>query len=91
MEPLSDKTHGIFRTTYDPVKIKRHQRTSSGTKTDTFNVVLQGNSFDNWDVAVETGSGMRNLFQFAPFLHIINYKPNAEAIHASYNKNHPLK
>lgn len=91
MEPLSDKKHGVFSTTYDPVKIKRHMRTETGEKTDTFNIVLQGNSFDNWDVAIQTDSGMRNLFQFAPFLHIVNYTPNAKAIHEKYNKDHNLK
>ncbi len=89
--PLSGKEHGIFTTTYDPVKIKRHMRTGDTEKVDTYNVILQGNAFDNWDVAIQTESGMRNLFQFAPYLGIISYSPNKKAIHESYNKNHPLK
>ena len=90
-EPLSGKKHGIFSTTYDPIKIKRHMRTDTGEKVDNFNVVLQGNAFDNWDVAIQTESGMRNLFQVAPYLGVISYKPNTKAIQESYNKDHPLK
>ncbi len=87
--PQSDKTHGIFKTTYDPVKIKRHMKTVNGEKTDTFNVMLMGNDFD-WDVAIETGSGMRNLFQVAPALGIVNYAPDTKSITARYNKDHNL-
>lgn len=89
--PLSNRKHGIFTTTYDPIQVVRHMRTSSGTKTDKFNVVLQGNAFDNWDVAIQTNQGLRNLFQVAPYLGIISYVPNAKAIRDSYNKDHQLK
>lgn len=89
--PLSGKEKGVFRTLYEPVKLKRHIRTDKGEKTENFNVVLQGNAFDNWDVSVETGTGMRNLFQIAPYLGVINYTPNAKAIRESYLKAHPLK
>lgn len=89
--PLTAKQHGIFKTTYDPVQVKRFTRTSDGkVKSDTFNLVLQGNAFDNWDVAIQGESGMRNLFQIAPYLGIIGYKPNTKAIKDSFNKDHPL-
>lgn len=89
--PLSDKAHGLFKSTYDPIQIKRHIRTSTGSTTDTFNVVLQGNAFDNWDVAIQTNTGLRNLFQVAPYLGVIGYKPDAGSILARYNKDHKLK
>lgn len=89
--PVSGKDKGFIHTDYDPVKVKRHMRTANGEKTDTFNVVLQGNAFDNWDVSVQTASGMRNLFQIAPYLGVISYKPNVKAIRESYSKDHSLK
>lgn len=85
-EPLSDKTHGIFSTTYDPLKVKRHTKVNGTEKVETFDVVLQGNAFDNWDVAVLGQSGLRNLYQVAPFLGVISYLPNKKAIDASYLK-----
>lgn len=88
--PLSDKTHGVFRTTYDPVKIKRHTRVNiNGVETekvDTFDVILHGNNFDNYDVAIMSKSGLRNLFQEAPYLGITTYTPNKDKILANYNK-----
>lgn len=87
--PVSNEKHGIFSKEYDPIKIKRHMKTAQGEKVDTFNLVLLGNDFD-WDVAVQTDSGMRNLFQLAPALGVINYRPNVKAIRASYDKNHQL-
>lgn len=89
--PLSHQTHGIFTTTYDPIQLKRTMRTAQGVKSETYPVVLQGNAFDNWDVAIQTDSGMRNLFQVAPFLGVMAYLPNVKAIREKYNKDHPLK
>lgn len=90
-EPLNKKAKGVFSTYYDPIKVKRHMRTDKGEKVDTFNVILQGNAFDNWDVAVQTDSGMRNLFQIAPYLGITSYVPNKKAIRESYDKDNNLK
>ncbi len=87
--PLNKQTHGLFNKAYDPVQLKRHMRTENGEQVDTFNVVLQGNDYD-YDVAIQTGSGMRNLFQIAPALGIVNYQPNGKAIRESYNKDHSL-
>lgn len=89
--PLTGAKHGLFRTTYDPVQVKRHLRTATGEQVDTYNVVLQGNDFDNWDIAIQGDSGMRNLFLKAPQLGLISYSPNAKAIKESYNKVHSLK
>lgn len=87
--PLTKQKHGVFTTSYDPVQIKLHTRTANGEVTDTFPVVLQGNAF-NYDVAIQTKSGMRNLFQVAPYLGVLNYTPNSKAIHEAYNKDNSL-
>lgn len=88
VQPLSNKTHGIFSTTYDPVKVTRHMRNG---KTDSFPVVLQGNAFSNWDVSIQTDTGMRNLYQVAPYLGVISYVPDSKAIMDKYNAEHKLK
>lgn len=69
-----------------PIQIKRYMKTSSGVKSDTYNVVLIGNSF-NWDIALQTDSGIRPLVQIAPYLGIQTYTPNKKAIDAAY-RNH---
>lgn len=89
--PLSQNKHGIFSTTYDPVQIKHHSRSGKEVKENTYNLVLHGNNFDNWDVALDNGSGMRNLFQMAPYLAVTNYTPNRKSILDAYNKDHQLK
>jgi hypothetical protein len=90
-EPLSTKKHGIFSTTYDPIKVTRHMRTAKGEEKETFDLVLQGNAFDNWDMAVQGKNGMRNLFQAAPYLGFMAYKPDVKSIREAYLKAHPLK
>jgi len=89
-QPSSEASqeHGIFFKTYDPIKIKRHMRTASGEKTEVFNVILVGNSFGKYDIAIETEYGMRNLYKEAPHLGISDYVPNKQAILDSYNKDH---
>lgn len=89
--PLTGKKHGIFSTTYDPIQLKQHVRSGNTAKTNIYNVVLQGNAFDNWDVAIQTDTGLRNLFQTAPFLGVVSYVPNAKAIRDRYNNDHKLK
>lgn len=87
-EPLSDQTHGIFSTTYDPVKLKRHTKVNGKEKVDTFDAVVQGNAWD-WDVSVYSPqSGLRSLYQIAPFMGYIQYKPNKKAIQEHYLKVH---
>lgn len=85
VEPVTGAKHGIFSTTYDPIKIT--MKTRDG-KSNTYPVILQGNAFDNWDVAIQTSTGMRNLHQVAPYLGVISYTPNVKSIQDSYNKQH---
>jgi hypothetical protein len=85
--PLNKETHGLIRKTYDPIKIKRHIRQANGSeKTDTYNLILHGNNFDSYDVAILTKNGIRNIFQKAPYLGITTYTPNKQAILDSYSK-----
>lgn len=86
---IKDKAH-FFGHDYPPVKIKRHTRVGNKETTDMFDVVLQGNAFDNWDVSINSPTGMRNLFQIAPYLGVSSYVPNKKAIDAAYLKAHPL-
>ena len=82
--------HGMVLHTYDPIKIKRHMRTANGEKTDVFNVVLIGNMFGDYDIGIESKSGMRNLFAEAPHLGIISITPDKKAIMDHYNKDHNI-
>lgn len=89
--PPTKKAHGIFSSTYEPVKVKRHTRVGNTDKVDNYEIVLQGNAFDNWDVAVNSSEGMRSLFQIAPYNGVVSYTPNKKAIDAAYMKDHQLK
>lgn len=91
VNPVSGNKHGIFSTTYDPVSVTRTMKTPEGLKKDSFNVVLQGNAFDSYDVAIQTETGMRNLYQIAPYLGVVSYRPNVQSIKSNYTKDHPLK
>ena len=75
---------------FDPVKLTRYTRTATGVKSDTYDVVLIGNSF-NWDVALSTDSGLRPLIQVAPYLGVSTYTPNKKAIDAAYMTAHGVK
>lgn len=90
LEPLSGKAHGVFSTTYDPVKVKRHTKTGNGTeKVDMFDIVVQGNSW-NWDMSVYSNqTGLRSLYQIAPYMGYLKYQPNKEAIQETYLKAYP--
>jgi hypothetical protein len=80
--------HGIFFKTYDPIKIKMHQRTANGEKIELFNVVLIGNAFGKYDIGIQTKRGRRNLYQEAPHLGISDYIPRKQKIIDAYNKDH---
>jgi hypothetical protein len=75
----------IYGHNYPPIQVKRYMKTASGVKTDTYDVMLIGNSF-NWDIALKTDSGMRPLIQVAPYLGVQTYTPNKKAIDAAYTK-----
>lgn len=83
--------HGVIFKTYDPIKLKRTMRTKEGIKTDTFNVVLIGNMFGDYDVAIQTKSGMKNLFREAPFLGIMTVSPRKKEIMDHWNRDHEGK
>jgi hypothetical protein len=84
--PNDMKNHAIaFGHNYAPIQVKRYTKTASGVKTDTYNVMLIGNSF-NWDIALQTESGIRPLIQMAPYLGVQTYTPNKKAITDAYAK-----
>lgn len=83
------KTHGMFFKTYDPIRIKRHHRDQNGVdKTDIFNVVLIGNNFGNYDISIESKTGVRSLYQEAPFLGVMTISPQIDKIWEHYNRDH---
>jgi hypothetical protein len=73
----------IYGHKYDPIQVKRYIRSGNKVHSETYNVVLIGNSF-NWDVAVQTASGIRPLPQIAPYLGITTYTPNKKEIDDNY-------
>jgi len=87
--PVSSENIGTFRDAYNPIKVVRHQRTAKGESADTYNVALQGNAFDSWDVSVLTPGGIRSLPQMNPSLGIATYKPDKDWIMDEYNGKHP--
>lgn len=89
--PVDKKNHGWINDDYAPLKVVRHMKVGNKVVDDKFDVVIQGNAFDNWDVAVNSPTGMRNLFQIAPYLGVVSYIPNKKAIDASYIKDHQIK
>lgn len=87
ISPSDMKNKALFGHKYDPIQIKRYSRNAKGITSDTYNVVLIGNSF-NWDIALQTESGIRPLVQLAPYLGIATYTPNKKAIDSAYLKSH---
>jgi len=75
----------VYGHDYAPIQVKRYTKTSKGVKADTFNVMLIGNSF-NWDIALQTESGIRPLIQMAPYMGVQTYSPNKKAITDAYAK-----
>jgi hypothetical protein len=89
--PSDMKNHArFFGHDYRPIQVKRYMKTAQGIKSDTYNVVLIGNSF-NWDISLQTNSGMVPLPQVAPYLGIQTYTPNKKAIDEAYLKNGKAK
>ncbi len=78
-----------------PVQVIKHYR---GGKSEKFNVVIQMNPFatlsndpaqpiiGGWDVSVDSGSGIKNIFREAPYLGLVNYEPNVKSIKDNYTK-----
>ena len=71
---------------YKPVQVKRIMRSG---KSQTYNVVLLGNSY-NYDVSLQDDLSIRPLPQVAPFLHVATYTPNIKSINENY-KNHVMR
>lgn len=86
----SANTARVFGHSYNPVKVTRYTRTGQGVKSDNYDVVLIGNSF-NWDIALSTDSGLRPLSQIAPYLGMATYTPNKKSIDTAYLKTHGVR
>lgn len=88
--PLPEKRRGAFFQENHPIQVRHYVRSGIGKKTsEVMDVVLQGNAFDNWDVAVYSKtSGLRPIVQVAGYLGVINYVPNKKAIDEDYLRGH---
>lgn len=81
-------SHGIFTQNYDPVRLKY---TNSVTKKkEIYDVVLNGNAYNGWDISVNANGYIRPLMQIAPYLGIQVYIPDKKAITDKYNSDHNL-
>lgn len=79
----------VYGNEYDPIKVKHYARDARGKVTEnTYDVVITGNSF-NWDIGVLTESGLRPMFQMAPYLGVMTYSPSPE-IKSQYMKDHKI-
>lgn len=89
--PIDMKNHALlYGGNYAPAQVKRYIKTANGIKADTYNVVLIGNSF-NWDISLQTDSGIVPLSQVAPYLGVATYTPNKNKIDADYKKYYGAK
>jgi len=66
-------------------RLTKHERAQLGTKTKTYDAVLIGNNFDQWDVNIQTEYGPRNLFLESPMLGVMSYTPDRQWIINTYN------
>lgn len=62
----------------------KHERAQVGTTVKEYPVSLIGTNFDQWDVAIDTANGPRNIFLEAPKLGIMTYKPDRAWIMDEY-------
>lgn len=92
VKPVDTKpiNKSFFRTEYPPMEVEYHTMGKDGKpgKSETYQVVLVGGPSDGWDIALNTKSGMRNLFQVAPYLGVVKYVPNSESIKKQYMDAH---
>ncbi len=82
-----DKASRGFGSNYAPLKITKHTK---GGKPETFDVMLISNNVGSYDVALNTNSGVRNLFLIAPSLGYVTYTPNKKSIDSSYQANNRI-
>ena len=73
----------FYQNKFKPIQVKRYTRTSTGVKSDAYDLILVGNSF-NWDLVLSTESGMRPFPQIAPYMGIYTYTPNKKYIDDSF-------
>lgn len=73
----------FYRNKFKPMQVKRYTRTASGVKSDLYDLLIVGNSF-NWDLVLSTESGMRPFPQVAPYLGIYTYTPDTKYIEDNF-------
>jgi hypothetical protein len=79
----------LFGENVQPIRVRRHILGARGTGAQDFDIVLHGNAFDEWDVAVYSKEGGYSpITQTAPYLGIVTYIPNKEWIDAEWNWRH---
>lgn len=78
---VSHDRSGLFN--YPPLQVTRHTRDG---KSETYDVVVQGNDVGTWDIAFNTNSGIRNSFLVAPQFGYMTYVPNKKAIDSQYQE-----
>lgn len=89
VKPSTHKDRALlFGHDYEPVQVTRHTKVGNKVTSENFDVVIQGNAYNQYDVSVKSDSGMRPLFQVAPYLGIITYTPNKKAIDDAYLASH---
>jgi hypothetical protein len=74
------------KNTDQPAQIIRHVKTDKGMQEFSYPINLVGQPGGQWDVRVMSPTGPHNLFLVAPYLGVITYKPNAEAIRKNYQE-----
>lgn len=73
----------FYQNKFKPIQVKRYTRTGSTVKSDLYDIVLIGNSF-NWDIALSTETGLRPFPQVAPYLGIYTYTPDTKYIEDTF-------
>jgi hypothetical protein len=75
----------VFGEEYNPVKVQKVMRIGNQEKKEIYDVVVQGNAYNQYDISVKSSSGILPIFQVAPYLGITTYLPNKEYIDQLYN------
>lgn len=84
-----NKAFGWMRhETFKPLQVSNTVQTAEGPKVTKYDVVISGDSSSNYSVNINTPNGMIPLFQVAPYLGVITYKPNKKFIDDNYNRLH---
>lgn len=81
----------LISPTYPPISVTKVTRTPKGEVKEDFNVVLTGNTYDQWLIGIEGKQGIRNISQLAPYLGILAYTPDVKSIRDHYNLDHHIK